>query len=506
MAEARRFLVLFILAGMLVTGALVGHGSGAAASRPGPALQPSRVPSVAMSSSWFCAGATEAPASVAAGQLLFDNASSSPVTGSVELVTQYGYRTTFSVYVAAGSTSTFAEVLPGLSGSNSDHWVGALVTLYGGMASVSQEVTTTYGSASQPCASSAAPQWYFAYGATLRNAWDEISLLNPYPVAAVADLSFTTDEGRELPMAYDGVVVPADGLALLSIKNHLRRRQHIAVTVTARTGDIVAFETEIATPPPAGAPPIGAAGAIDPVIPVAGITLTLGTTLTATSLWWPDGGEGPGLTETYAVYNPGATAARLSLSLVSIGTGGGPASSSQFTVGPYGSALVTTNSQPWALPGVPYAVHLQSTNGTGVVAERFVMAAPPAQSRGLALLLGQAQPDHNWLVTGGLGGGSSFLRSQVFLGQVWFEMVDPGPVPAIVSVEVLTDGKLAPAPGLSPVLVAAHQRYGLHVPAALAGTAMVVSSSRPILMEQDWFSSSLSVGTNLAPAMALSPG
>lgn len=503
MADARRLPLIVVFAALVVAGALFGTTNGAKAqSQAGPG-QPSLVPGSALSSSWFCAGATEAPVSVAAGQLLFDNAGSTAVSGSVELVSQTGYHTDMAVSVPAGGTSTFDEDLPGLAGGASDHWVGAMVTLYGGMASVSQVVTTSRGSASQPCASAAAPQWYFPDGASLRNAWDEISLLNPYPVVAVADLVFSTEQGREQPSAFDGVVVPADGLTVLNLGSHLRRRQHIAVTVTTRTGDVVAYETELVTHPPAGAAPLGAPGAVNPVVPVAGITLTLGATHTAGSLWWPDGGEGPGVTETYAVYNPGPALARLTLSFVS-GAGNGVGSSSQFTVGPYGSSIITTNGQPWALPGVAYAAHLRSADGVGVVAERFVMAGPPSLQRGLGVLLGQSQASRRWVVTGGLAVGSSFQRSESYLGQVSLEVVDPGPAPAVVTVEQVSHNGLAPVAGLTRLAVVPAQRYAWPVPASLAGQTLVVSASRPILLEQGWSSSLLSVGTNLAPGMALS--
>ena len=467
-------------------------------------LQPSSVPAAALSSSWFCAGATESPDSVAAGELLFANAGRQAITGTMDLVSQTGYQTSLPVSLPGGSTDTIEEVLPGLAGSNSDHWVGAMVTLYGGLASVSQVVTTPHGSASQPCASAAAAHWYFADGATLRNAWEEISLLNPYPFAAVVDLSFTTEQGREQPLAFEGVVVGPHGLTVLNLGSHLRRRQHIAVTVTARTGDIVAFETEIVTHPPAGAPPLGAPGAVNPVVPVPGITLMLGSTQTSTSLWWPNAGEGPGLTESYAVYNPGPTTARLALSLVPGQAGGGLGSSSQLTVGPYGSAFITTNNQPWALPDIAYVAHLRSTNGTAVVAERLALASPPSPERGLAALLGQAQAADEWLVTGGLDGSSSFSSAQFFLGEVSLAVVDPGRLPARLSVETLSHQKLVPATAADHFEVAAGERTVVQLPSSLAGEALVVQSSRPILLEQDWYSSLPSVGTNQAPAAAVS--
>ena len=302
--------------------------------------------------------------------------------------------------VAAGATSTLEEQFPSVQGRPRAPWVGALVTLYGGMASVSQLVRTPEGVSSQPCASSASTHWYFVDGATLRNATDEISLLNPYPEVAIADLSFTTEYGQEQPVAFEGVVVPADGLTVLNLGSHLRRRVKIAVTVSVRTGQVVAFQTELVTPPPPGAPLVGNNGGLNPAAPTAGATLTLGASEPSTSWWWPEGADGGGLTESYVVYNPGERPATLSLSLISQGAGGGLGSSTELSVGPYATAVVTTNGQPWALPGVAYAAHLVSTNGVPVVAERSLVGGSPSPERGLGVLLGQDQPAYRWLLPG----------------------------------------------------------------------------------------------------------
>ncbi len=129
-------------------------------------------------------------------------------------------------------------------------------------------------------------------------------MLNPYPGVAIADLSFTTEYGQEEPVTFEGVVVPADGLTVLNLGSHLRRRLKIAVTVKVRTGQVAAFETELVTPPPPGAPLVGSNGGLNPAAPTAGATLTLGSSEPATSWWWPEGADGGGLTESYVFYNP----------------------------------------------------------------------------------------------------------------------------------------------------------------------------------------------------------
>jgi hypothetical protein len=556
--------VIGLMACLLVVGAALGGTGGAGPSNAGRVAEPqSDAPTAALSSSWFCAGATVTSDVLASGHLIFDNAGNRVVNGTAQIVDQDGQTATVDVAVPAGGTATLPERLPGtvraraavgaragksLVGVSGRQWVGAIVDLYGGMTSVSQAVTTANGSAVQPCASSSAANWYFAAGATVRNARDEISLLNPYPVPAIADLSFSTDQGQEQRQAFEGVVVPALGLTALNLGSDLSLFQRIAVTISARRGQIVAYQTEIATPPPASAPPIGSSSSLGAVVPVAGVTLLLGASAPATQLYWPNAADGGGVSETYDVYNPGPSPARLTLSLVS-GGDGALGSSYQFAVGAHGTTAVTTNSQPWALPGVPYSTRLTSTNGAPVVAVRSVFAGPPSESRGMAGLLGEDRPATHWLLGAApltvvlsaedLAPRPSARRARPSAPpetslpvwptfahlpfsphpttlapgghppiapttDTWLEVLDPGKVAAIVSVEELRHRSLATVPGTESFSVSPGQRAGLQLPPAAAGGALAVTSSVPILVEQDSSSTSAAVGMNLSPAVALS--
>ena len=332
----------------------------------------------------------------------------------------------------------------------------------------------------------------------MRNASDHISLLNPYPVDAIADLSFTTEEGQENPAAFEGVLVPADGLTVINLGSHLRIREHIAVTVTARTGQVVAFQTELVTRPPARSQLEGPHQGLNPAAPIYGATLALGATEPSTSWWWPAGSDGNGLTESYIAYNPGPDAARLSLVLLSQGAESGLGSSSELTVPPYGTAAVKTNGQPWALPGIMYAVHLVSTNGVPVVAERSVSATRPSPISGLGTLLGQAQASNEWLL-----GGTSAMAPTKHRGQVWLEVADPGPKSAVLNVEALIAGHLAQAVGLPPLAIRAGGRTSLELPAGTGNEALVVKSSQPVVVEDDAWATKPHMGINLAPVVAL---
>jgi Family of unknown function (DUF5719) len=497
LADARRWPVLVVLVAAVVAGvALSQLGSKSPQVQAAQAETAGGAPAAALSASWSCAGGTEAPGSVASGELVFDNAGPAPVRGTVRLVSPIGYFRKMSVTVPAGSTSTVPEQFLGLPRRAPKPWVGALVTLYGGMASVSQVISTPEGPASQPCASAPSTHWYFVDGATLRNASDHISLVNPYPVDAIADLSFTTEEGQEDPAAFEGVLVPPNGITVINLGSHLRIREHIAVSVTARTGEVVAFQTELVTKPPAHADLEGPKQGLNPAAPVPGATLALGATQPSTSWWWPAGSDGNGLSESYIAYNPGPTAARVSLDLLS--QGGGVGSSSQFTVSPYGTTFVKTNGQPWALPGITYAVHMVSTNGVPVVAQRSISASKPSPMTGLATLIGEVQPADDWLLA-----GTSAMAPTKHRGQVWVEVADPGPKPAVLNIEALTGGHLAQAIGIPPLGIRAGGRTSLELPAGTADEALVVKSSHPVVVEDDSWAVRPGSGINFSPVVAL---
>ena len=159
--------------------------------------------------------------------------------------------------------------------------------------------------------------------------------------------------------------------------------------------------------------------------------------------------------------------------------------------------MLTINGQPWALPGIAYAVHLRSANGVPVVAERSVTAGSPSLYRGTASLLGEAVAAEQWLVAPNV---------QVLEPRIWLELVNPGTKPAAVSVESMSDGRREPLPGVPTLVVAP----GQHGEEALSGAGtdqvLVVSSSQPVLVEKDSYAVPPATGVSLAPVVLLGPG
>ena len=100
------------------------------------------------------------------------------------------------------------------------------MTIDGAGGAVEQEVDGALGASVTPCSSASSDHWYFAAGRTDTDATMLVSLYNPFPVEAIADLRFATDQGPTTPDAYQGVVVPARGSLVLNIGDRVRFNHH----------------------------------------------------------------------------------------------------------------------------------------------------------------------------------------------------------------------------------------------------------------------------------------
>jgi hypothetical protein len=485
--------ILVVLLAAVLAGSLLDRAVGHAAQIPPPILQeaPVAAPHDALSSSWFCAGATDAdkPGSglvQASGSVSITNGGSAPAAGSVTLVPSQGQDVTMPVSVPAAGSSMVTETVRG-----GTPWIGAIVDMNAGDVAVDQVVSGPLGQSASPCASSGSRTWYFTNGYTLVNAGVEISILNPYPAATVVDLSFTTNQGVEDPEDFQGLVVPADGLVSVDLGSQLRRRQYIATSVTARTGKVVAWKTDWTSVPARGAALLGTPAAnlplADPASPIPGLTVTLGAPSTGTTWTWPYGIADSGVAEEYVIYNPSQDTAQVQLSL---GLSQGFAEPFNLSVGPDQVIPIVTEQQARIPAGVPHSAILESTNGVPVVAERVVAASAPAPWGGTAELLGARMAADTWLVPYTTGGPASVT---------FLDLFDPGPVAARVTVAALVRGSAVAVPGMSAVTVGSAKLVSMRLPVSgdLAGRPLVVTSSVPVDVETDSYGAD-HTGINLA--------
>ncbi len=529
----RRLRVIAFVLGVLVlfavldrTGESTPKSATQAASIQG---NPMVAPAGALSSSWFCAGATAAapatsaaptttttvPASASAsasnlpvarpspygeadGQLVITNAGTSKAAATITDVSSGGSTVNSSVDVPSGGSVSVPESAPGGTG-----WEGAIVEVDAGQVVVDQSVNGPLGASSSPCATSGSSSWYLPTGQTRVNADEFISLLNPYPSATIVDLSFVTNQGVEQPQNFQGVDVPANGLVNVDLGTYLSRRSAIEATVTARTGSVVAWETEIVTPPAAGAPLVGSAAAskplADPAWPIAGVTVTLGAPAAATSWVWPDGLAGGGMQEQYVVYNPGSKPARVRLS---IGLAGGAAEPLSFSVGA-GQVVPVVSEQQARIPaGVAHSAKLTSVNGIPVVAERTLTASQAANPvagatgtvDGNGQILGGTVTSRRWII------GSAAVDAH-HVGQL--VIFNPGAITVTVRVSKLSSA--VPESLVAGGVVTLHPggRSALGISSSAAGPIQV-SATGPVVAEYDLYGTGGSNGVGLSLAAPMS--
>ncbi len=494
-ASVLRAPILAVVVAALIIGGLVDRMGAPRHISAVPVVEPVPVaaPPSALSSSWFCAGATDGRSLDLAGKVYVVNDGDTTVTGVVTIVPSRGANRLVPVTVPARSGAIVNEKVPG-----GTPWVGAIVDLDGGAVAVDQVINSSLGVVATPCATSGSSHWYFANGFTYINTGVEISLLNPYPTDSVVDLSFTTNQGIEAPEDFQGLVVPGDGMLNVNLGSHLRRRTAIATTVTARTGSVVAWKTDWATPPKPGqvllGTPTANAPLADPAWNIPGMTLTLGSPSAGTVWTWPNGLTGGGLAEQYVIYNPGPSTADVRLS---VGLTQGTAEPFNLSVGPYQVLPVSSQQQARIPAGVAHSAVLESTNGVPVVAERLIVGSGGSVGwSGLGELPGARVTAPEWLVPLGLA-GTTYAGSLIFY--------NPGRAPVRVAVDGLHGGREVTLPHTGPVTVQPGQRRAVSLnPSGFKEGPLTVHATGPIYTESDFYQKgkqgiSLSFGVPLSP-------
>jgi hypothetical protein len=494
-----RIPIVAALVALLVIAGLVDRAPGPAKVPAGAAIQPVPVaaPALALSSSWFCAGATDTHVrgstdrGPAPGAVAIANSGLATASGVVTLVPDGGTPLPVPVTVAPNSRVIVNEDVR--SGAP---WIGAIVDIDAGAVAVEQLVNGPSGGAATPCATAGSPQWYFATAATLINANVVLSLLNPYSTDAVVDLSFATDQGVEQPQEFQGVVVPPGQLVAINLGSHLRRRQAIATTVMARSGRLVAWKTDVVTEPTPHEAVLGTPAAsapfADPAAPVAGVTLALGMPAPALAWTWADGVSGNGVDERYVIYNPGTGVAGLKLYL---NLDQGVAEPFDLSVGPE-QVITVVSSQEVRIPsGVSHAAVLESLNRVPVVAERTLAAASPSTWSGLGELPGGRLAASRWLLA---ASGTDPNHDGVVV------VYNPGPAPTQAVIDGLSGRAQVP---LGSVTVGAGRRIAIHLGAlrTVLDEPLVVSASRPVYVESDFYGRGSTPGISLSFGVPLTP-
>ena len=334
-------------------------------------------------------------------------------------------------------------------------FVAAEVRLEGAGGLVMQEVATGDASDISPCATSASPTWYFATASTRRDARVRLSLLNPFSDDAVVDLAFVTDEGRRAPVAYQGVVVPANALVVLDLGSEVTRREQVSFSVVARSGNLLASALQ----------------SFNGDLGLSGVSLRTGAPQAAEQWLFPLGvaGADAGAANSFVVYNPDTAEARVDLSVeldASLRARGVPPF--ELTVPPgqrvevsffpplAGGAHPTSGTDVVAattrvLPSERYWVSVRSFNGVAVVAERLRTAEADLPVE-VSILAGRTAGSTSGLLPLARSGSAPSIVA----------LVNPSPEAiSRVSLEALTAEGWLPLAGLDDVEIRPRQRLVL---------------------------------------------
>lgn len=453
--ERRRFFLLgvaiIIAAGLVADAQLGPQGPPGALTVEGGDVTVA-APAGAISSTWYCAGASAAPEGASDGYLILANPGREDVSGRVTLfpVNEEPREIPITVPAATRFPLRYQDVIQ-------TPFVAALVQLDGGSVAAEHSVLGPHGFAVAPCASEASSRWYFAEGSTLRDDLMLLALFNPFPDDAIVDLSFSTDQGRAEPGDFQGIVVPGRGLRVVNVADHLRRRRAVAVTIAARRGRIVADRIQAR----------GAEGR-------RGLTLALGAAAPGLSWLFPDGVIADGVVERFHVYNPTEDEAIVDLE---VNPDEGSVEPFELRVPPFERVTLNLAEESRVPRNVGYSVGVRSLNDVPVVVERTADGTAPSPRAGIADTPGARTTARSWV----LADGAANERVDE-----WVTVLNPGREDVTVSIRALVSGRRVDVEGLQDVDISAGRRRSFRISDHIARPelALLATASGRVVVER----------------------
>jgi hypothetical protein len=344
----RRLPILIAVVAALVVAGLVDVTVSSTPAVPAAAPAASGAPVGAESSSWYCAGGSGTTGGPAAATLFLVNAGARAAGVTLTVSASSGATAAETLTVPAfGQTTAVPSAL--VQGP----WLATRVDVGGGGVTVSQAVHGAQGWSEAPCASSTAPAWYFASGATASGNLLDVSVYNPGATMAVVDLTFDTPGGVVAPQQFQGLVLGSGAVATAEVGSFVQNQPWVAAVVRARAGQVVADELSVRE------------GA------VSGLSLRLGSPSPAPVWYLPRTVDVTGGATVLAIFNPTSTPEQVR---VDIRLPSGPVAPVEHVV----PAASTWNLETSALIRVPSNVDYATTvtaDGAGVVVDRMVAAA-----------------------------------------------------------------------------------------------------------------------------------
>ena len=413
-----------------------------------------------ISSSWFCPGAAAGDGVTNA----FVNISNPGETDLVASVTFMSSEpiTQESVVVKPRSRAQ-VEFLRGRT-------VGVVVPqveLVGTTGTVEQQLEFPGGDVTSQCAPDTSSTWHFADGFTAEGSTERVVITNPYPDAAVVNMTYTTREGSRSPANLQGLIVAPRSAKSLSMADlGAQDEPRLAVSVVATTGRVVVSRIQHY---------IG--------LGRLGYSTTVGTPGTLSRWWFTSGRTGSQVEELLVAYNPGEETSRVQVTFFGEGiTNGLPIDENNVAATPTqeievpGGSIVAINTADVAdLPKGDHAMVVSSLNNVGLVVEH-VLSQRTGGSSFTAVTNGLADGlvSPVWRLPSGLIGGAlnavSILNTSAEPGTFTVSAFGPG-------------GKVA-IPGLENQPVGPASVISLNVPADAPVGEVIIESTVPVAVQR----------------------
>ncbi len=329
----------------------------------------------AISAAWYCAEGTSSADGRADETVIIGNLARHPIDVELTVMAAQPNATatsrtrTFSVDTLAQRRIKVADVLQSAE-------PGVVVEVFGGRAIVEHEVAADDDIAVGPCTRQASPRWYFADGSTDRGAESWLALFNPFGDDAIVDVRFVTDSGVQQPEGTQALVVPRHSRISVPVHELVRRQSEVAIEVVARTGRVVAEQSQ----------------RFDGTDTRKGIAVSLGTTGGAPRWRFPAGNAETGATASLSVANFSRRPTQVDIKV--IGTNGSGGQPEQVDVPANGVVRVDLADRVSA--GTAYAIDVRASNQVPVVAEVFAAWAAPASVTGVASTPGSVTTAKQW--------------------------------------------------------------------------------------------------------------
>ncbi len=465
-------------------------------------------PAGSLSSTWFCAGGTgvDSETAFADHTVIVANASDEDATGVLTVfggsvreavsgeeqleqldstsTTEAGEETTTTTEAAEGETDdattstteapapepvSQALEIPALGRVEvrlgdvlEAELVSALVEVPSGEIAVEHRVESINGSDTAPCASSAAAEWNFAWGATTDDAREVLVFFNPFADDAVVDGFFITDDGPREPGRFDGLVIPAGSVVGLDLGDDVTIRPQIAGTLRLRSGRVIVDRIQRFD---------GSDGAT-------GLTVRLGMPVAKPFWSFPDGLVDDGVTETIHLYNPTDRSAEVLVDITPDDpeTNGIP-EPFDVSVQPGAQVAIDVGEDGRVEAGVGHSLTVRVVNDSAIVAERVLTSESPAERTGVSVATGSPVAAPTWIFA---GGGTSESQDE------FLYVVNPSnEFLATFSIVSLADGQVLEIEGLGDLEVPPAGRLAIRIGSQIQrDDALLVESSSPIVVER----------------------